>query len=383
MAKVVFVTNVVPIYRYPIYEQLARAGKFRFQILVTVPLAVSCREAVEKLPLKHSASLNVLRTTNHPSSGALQREPFSIPLTLIADLIRSRPDVIVAGDFGLRSGVCWCAARLLRARFVLSSEEIATSAAGRSGIQRRLRNFLVRRADAFLAWGDPARLFLQSLNVDGRRIFSCAQAIDNPFWLQKARSLNRQAEREALGLDRITFLLVGRALPRKGFQNFLAAWGRLPQELHAKICAIIVGDGQDLPELKSLAGTRGLDNVRFAGAQSAAQLARFYAAADIFVFPSLEDVWGLVVNEAMCFGLPILASQFAGASQSLVAKSSIGIVFNPADLDEFTARLSAWALHPPAIAPEACQRVLENVTFSRSEQAIQRMVAEVTAAGAA
>jgi len=379
MPKVVFVTNVVPIYRYPIFERLARANDFRFQILVTVPLSVSCPDAVANLPLKYSRSLNVLRTTNHSASGAMQREPFSIPLTLIADLVRCRPDIIVAGDFGLRSAICWCVARLLGCRFVLSSEEIATSALGRSRLQHRMRRFLVRRADAFLAWGDPARLLLRSMNVGESRIFTCAQAVDNEFWLRQAQSLDRRAERASLGFDGVVFLLVGRALPRKGFQNFLDAWGRLPRELHARLCAVIVGDGNYLEHLKSAAAARGLGNVRFSGAKSAAQLARFYAAADIFVFPSLEDVWGLVVNEAMCFGLPVLASQFAGASQSLVAGSGIGLVFNPADIDEFAARLCEWARRPPAPAPGACREVLENVTFDHSRDAIQRMVADVAA----
>jgi glycosyltransferase involved in cell wall biosynthesis len=379
MPKVVFVTNVVPIYRYPIFEQLARATEFRIQILVTVPLSVSCPEAVANLSMKYSVSLNVLRTTHHAASGALQREPFSIPFALIINLIRSRPDVIVAGDFGLRSAICWSAARLLGCRFVLSSEEIATSAAGRSRLQQWLRRFLVRRADAFLAWGDPARQLLVSMNAGESRIFGCAQAIDNEFWVRQAQSLDRQTERKSLGLNGVAFLLVGRALARKGFQNFLDAWSRLPQELHERICAVIIGDGDYLEHLKSAAAARGLRNVSFAGAKSAAQLARFYAAADIFVYPSLEDVWGLVVNEAMCFGLPILASQFAGASQSLVAGSNVGLVFNPADIDAFAVKLGEWARQPPAPAPEACRQILKNVTFDRSRQAIERMVADVTA----
>jgi glycosyltransferase involved in cell wall biosynthesis len=121
-----------------------------------------------------------------------------------------------------------------------------------------------------------------------------------------------------------------------------------------------------------------LRNVHFAGARSGAELARFYAAADIFVFPSLEDVWGLVVNEAMCFGLPILASRYAGASQSLLADSRVGSVFDPADIDEFAARLRSWALAPPARAPDTCREVLKDVTFMASSAAIRRMVARVT-----
>jgi len=265
----------------------------------------------------------------------------------------------------------------LGARFVLWSEDIASSAGGRSRLQQRLRRFLVRRADAFLAWGAPAQSYLRGLNVPRQRIYTCAQAIDNDYWLHQARTLDRQEQRRALGFRAVTFLLVGRALPLKGFQNFLKAWSSLPQDLHARASAVLVGDGEYLPDLQELAGMLSLKNVTFAGAKSAHELARYYVASDIFVFPSLVDVWGLVVNEAMCFGLPILASQHAGASQALVANSGVGVIFNPSNIDEFASRLREWAERPPARDSTACHQILKDVTFNASSAAIQQMIDEV------
>jgi glycosyltransferase involved in cell wall biosynthesis len=376
--NVAFVTNIVPIYRYPIFELLNRNRRFQFQILVTVPLSESCREAIATLPIKHSASINLRYTTNHVSTGASQREPLSIPLAVVTDLIRYQPDVVVSGDLGARSLVCWFAAKLVGARFVLWSEDITSSAVGRSKPQQWLRRFLVQRADAFLAWGEPALRYLRSLNVPQDRIFACAQAIDNDYWLQRARTLDPLEEKRALGFSGKVFLLVGRALPLKGFQNFLQAWTLLPKELHSQISAVFVGDGVYLSTLVSLAANRGLKNVSFAGAKSAEELARYYAAADIFVFPSLVDVWGLVVNEAMCFGLPILASRYAGASQALVADSNVGIVFNPSDIDEFASRLRSWIESPPVRQPEKCHEILKDVTFNASSIAIQKLIGQVT-----
>jgi len=375
--SVALVTNVVPVYRYPIYQRLNRVGRFRLRIFVTIPLVESCAEALESIPITYSLSLNLQRTTHHEASGATQREPLSIPVALAWDLVMARPDLIIAGDLGIRSLVCWIAAKLVRARFVLSSEEIASSAAGRTAAQQSLRRFLVKRADACLAWGDSAAHYLKSLGVPEDRIYSCAQAINNDHWMRLADSLDRRTEREALGMDGVVFLLVGRALKRKGFQNFLEAWARLPAETQAHSRAVIVGDGDFLPYLKAQAAKAGLTNVEFAGSQPAEQLARYYAAADVFVLPSLEDVWGLVVNEAMCFGLPVLASQFAGASQSLVAGSGAGVVFNPANIEEFSRHLLAWAQAPPPRALAACRQRLEHMTFGRSIAALDDMVAEI------
>jgi glycosyltransferase involved in cell wall biosynthesis len=377
MPKVAFVTNFIPIYRFPVYQMLIRLGGFDLKILTSMPLSLSCRDAAAALPIKYSASLNVSRSTRHRVSGGRQQEFVSIPLGLIRDLIAYRPDVIVAGELGIRSLVCWCAAKILRSKFVLSSEEISTSAMGRSEPQRRLRRFLVRRADAFLAWGDPAKQYLLSLNIPAGRVSTCAQAIDNEYWIGLAKLLNRTTERNALGFEGTVFLLVGRAVQRKGFQNFIAAWSGLSAHHHSRACAVIVGDGDYLSELKRLAAEHGLTNIRFAGMKAAQELARYYSAADVFVFPSLEDVWGLVVNEAMCFGLPILASRYAGASQSFLVDPNLGLVLDPADIRQFEHTLRTWIDSPPARAPEACRRALREVTFQKSCTAIREMLAAV------
>lgn len=378
MPTVAFVTNIVPVYRYPIFESLNKNRRFQIQILVTVPLSKSCQEAIATLPIKHSASVNLHRTTRHESTGTTQREPLSVPLALVRDLIRSRPDVVVSGDLGVRSLVCLLSAKFIGARFVLWSEDIETSAIGRSKLQKWLRRFLVKRADAFLAWGDPAKRYLSTLGVPAERIFLCAQAINNEYWQRQARTLDRSAQRLALGLSGTVFLLVGRALPLKGFENFLQAWSLLPAELHSQISAVFVGDGEYLPSLKALVADRGLNNVSFVGAKTSDELARFYAAADIFVFPSLVDVWGLVVNEAMCFGLPILASQYAGASQALISNSPVGSLFNPMNIHEFALRLREWGDDPPARAPQLCHEILGKVSFAESIAAIQSMVNKMT-----
>jgi len=374
MLKVAFVTNVVPIYRYPVFEQLSQDAALRLQILVSVPLSESCSQAVANLPIKYSKSLLLSYTTNHTGTGSTQREPLSIPLAIIKDLAAFNPDVIVSGDLGIRSLMCWISAKILRARFVLWSEEIETSARGRSQLQQWLRGFLVRRADAALAWGAPARRYLETFGIPAKRIFSCAQAINNEYWVDQAEQLDRRSARAKLGLTGVVFLIVGRMLRLKGVQNFLNAWSLVGPELHVKSSVVIVGDGDYLTSLKDLAAEHGFHNVRFVGAKTPQDLASYYASADVFVFPSLVDVWGLVVNEAMCFGLPILASEFAGASQSLVASSAIGMMFNPMNIEEFAAHLSNWIDAPPAAAPRLCRQILEDVSFSKSTAAIQEMI---------
>jgi glycosyltransferase involved in cell wall biosynthesis len=170
------------------------------------------------------------------------------------------------------------------------------------------------------------------------------------------------------------FLLVGRVLPLKGFARFLEAWSLLSSTQHSQAMAVIVGDGESLPELKQLAQRLGITNVRFAGKQPREELARYYAAADVFVFPSQVDVWGLVVNEALCFGLPVLASRYAGASQALIADEGVGQLFDPLDQVEFVNQLCRWVDTPPQKNPVRAREILSEQTFEHSVQAIDSML---------
>jgi len=378
--KVAFVTNYVPIYRYPIYAMLRKSDDVLFKIFTTSPLAQSCREAIDGLPLKHSASFNLRRTTRHRLSGAVQHDPVSIPVGLLTDLIAFKPDVIVAGDLGVRSLICWIAAKLGNAKLVLSSEEISTSAQGRTKPQTRLRRFLIPRAHAFIAWGEPARGYLLSLDVPQSRVFCAAQAIDTSYWTALVRRFDRGAERAALSLDGVTFLLVGRAVQRKGFQNFLLAWSMLSTSSRSRACAVLVGDGEYLEELKRMARELSLANVAFVGAKGPEDLARYYAAADVFVMPSLEDVWGLVVNEALCAGLPILASRYAGAAQGLLRDSGRGLIIDPANISEFARKIHAWIDAPPPRFFDAGAPILQEVTFEKSFTAIRSMLSVTSVA---
>lgn len=376
MKNIVFVTNYIPDYRYPVFERLVSESPANYWILTSSPLGQSCREARDHLRIKHSATINLLSKTRHPSTNTVQREFIPVPLGLFIDLLRIRPDVIISGDFGPRSLICWMTAKMLGSRFVIWSEEIASSAQGRSWLQRKLRKFLANRADACLAWGDPACSYLQSLGVEGNRIFHCAQAIDNHRWLELAKKINRASARAKLELSGVVFLLVGRMVERKGFRNFIQAWAVAGKQFETAAMAVIVGSGEQEAELRKLVADNKIANIRFAGMHIGDALAQYYAAADVFVFPSLEDVWGMVVNEALCFGLPVLGSKHAGASQQLL-DGDAGIIFDPADIDEFSRKLALLARQRPSIHAGRAARMLDSVTHDRSVKAIANMLERI------
>ena len=370
--RVAVVTNCIPQYRYPVFKRVIADTPSRWRFFLSSSSAQTCTDAQRNLPITFCLGLNPqFRNTLH-RVGATQREHLPIPLTLPWHLLAYRPNVIVSGDYGPRSLLCWAIARITGARFIIWSEEISSSAQGRSRLQAFMRRFLIRRADAFLPWGQPAASYLRSMGVAEHTIYKCQQAIDNDYWVSRARSLDRRSVRASKGFCGRVFLLVGRLVERKGFANFLRAWAKLPCAARSQCMAVIVGSGEQERELRQLANDLRLSNVRFDGAKFGDELLPYYVGADVLVFPSLEDVWGLVVNEALCCGLPVLASKYAGASQELIAgpEADADNLFDPVDIDAFARAIGRWVHDGPAIQQESLLAKVRHATHTASAIAI-------------
>ena len=96
----------------------------------------------------------------------------------------------------------------------------------------------------------------------------------------------------------------------------LKAAAVVQQEEH-EFSLLLVGSGRDKQELEALAKDLQLKNVRFEPGQDPLKIPAIYRSADALIFPTLEDVWGLVANEAMPCGLPVLCSKYAGCATEL------------------------------------------------------------------
>jgi glycosyltransferase involved in cell wall biosynthesis len=105
----------------------------------------------------------------------------------------------------------------------------------------------------------------------------------------------------------------------------------------------IVGSGPQQGELEALARNLGVRGIRFAGFVDQDELPAYYAAADVFAFPTLEDPFGIVLLEAAASGLALVASEHAGATLDIVKDGESGLMFDPPDehaLSELIAKLA-------------------------------------------
>ena len=209
----------------------------------------------------------------------------------------------------------------------------------RSALKSLLRRPLIgtyyRRLDGVLAIGSANREFYRAIGIPERRIFDMPYAVDNRRFMTGARLADgeRKELRAGFGVhdDRPIVLYAAKFQRRKRPDDLLRAAARLNRE-GVIFHLVMVGSGEMETELRALAQHLGLSNIHFAGFVNQAALPRVYAACDVFVLPSENEPWGLAVNEAMCAGLPIVASSEIGCVPDLVHDGRNGRTFVAGDV---------------------------------------------------
>jgi glycosyltransferase involved in cell wall biosynthesis len=137
---------------------------------------------------------------------------------------------------------------------------------------------------------------------------------------------------------------------------------------------VFVGDGLLRGELERYAADRGLTKVRFPGFKNQLELSAYYAMADVFVLPSgMGETWGLVVNEAMCFGLPVVVSDMVGCGADLVNHGENGFVFPLGDSERLAKYLSEVLRNEDArkVAGKRSKEIIQHYSQERDVEAVR------------
>ncbi|SIO55305.1 Glycosyltransferase involved in cell wall bisynthesis [Singulisphaera sp. GP187] len=212
-------------------------------------------------------------------------------------------------------------------------------------VKRTLLTRLFRSTAGFMAIGSLNRRFYRDYGVDEGRIFLAPYSVDNAsFQEQDALLTPRRSElraEESIPDGATVFLFCGKLSPVKRPLDLLEAFARLPDVGRHRL--IYAGDGVLRDAILRRAGALGLNNVRITGFLNQSELPRYYALADALVLPSSYEPWGLVVNEAMNFGLPVVVSDRLGSAPDLVREGENGFVVPCGDVPALARRLEQLA----------------------------------------
>ena len=168
-------------------------------------------------------------------------------------------------------------------------------------------------------------------------------------------------------------LFASKLQARKRCADLLQAYESIRAQAPAQI--VVVGDGPELARLTEYARSKRLDDVRFVGFKNQSELPAFYDLCDIFVLPSEREPWGLVVNEAVNAGKPIVASDAVGAARDLVLDGRSGCVFPVGDIAALASSLRLLIQDP-----DLRRRLGDNARALVAEWGIDATVAGVRSA---
>jgi 1,2-diacylglycerol 3-alpha-glucosyltransferase len=242
------------------------------------------------------------------------------------------PAVVVTTSF--RPFIMLSAARWARSRnrrTVLFFETTPWDRRRRAFVEVVKRWTLKRYYHAAFAGGQVHRDYLKQLGMPTHRIWQPYDVVDNDYFAVNAALVraDRGRWRKTLGLPDHYFLYVGRFSPEKNLLRLLEAYGLYRASCSAGWSLVLVGDGPQRCELERFVSRNGLEGVSFKRFAHIEELPAYYALAGCFVLPSTVDPWGLVVNEAMACGLPVIVSKLCGCVPELVHEGKNGFHCNP------------------------------------------------------
>ncbi|MBB1286133.1 glycosyltransferase family 4 protein [Flavisolibacter sp. BT320] len=299
--KVTFLTNIPAPYREPMHEILAQSSGIDYSVIYCSKIEPNRewkfeRGNYERWYLKEKATSMM---HNNPN--------------VFKYLQQIRPDVVVATGFYPTSlyGFLWCLVN--RKKFIPLTDGTLRSEKDLSFVHRLVRKVVYKFSDSYVGASTGSVDLYRSYNVPETQIFRCHLCIENsPF-------LSVKPETKEFDL-----MFSGQMIERK-MPLFFAEVARLVKEKLGKCKVLVLGNG---PLKETMLKKLKEYNIEFEypGFVQPHNLPAFYKKAKVFLFPTLQDPWGIVANEACAAGVPVITCENAGVAGDLIIHNKNGYV---------------------------------------------------------
>jgi glycosyltransferase involved in cell wall biosynthesis len=249
-----------------------------------------------------------------------------------------RPTVVnLTGYYDLASWAILFYCKIKGIKTVLSNESTAGDHS-RNSIKEFIKSLIIKQFDGFFNFGTLSKEYILSLGGKPEQMLVNRNCVDNLALkrIYEKSINNRVSEQKRLALSAKNFIFVGRLIDFKNLFRFLEAFGIAQKSLHQDWGIIILGDGELKNNLQNFVLEKNIQKVNFQQGVSWQQVPEYLALSDVLVLTSYSEPWGLVVNEAMACGLPVLISDKCGCAIDLVQHGENGYTFSPENLEELT-----------------------------------------------
>ena len=335
--KILWVNPSFLDYRVPVYKNLFGLTNENFYLVYSkkrVPIRINSK--IEAALGDHAIGLPNEFLLHIRSKDEFANKDFRLPFQpgLYKAISKINADIIIAEGFFQWTPLALIFAKINRKKFIIAYERTAHTERNCPKWRTLYRKFILKFVNGFSVNGQLTKEYLIQLGVKEQKIYMGGMSADSENLIKSARSCTIK-EREALKLqfsiqNGLTYLYVGRINEPKGIIYLLKAWKKHIEE-YKNDSLLLVGTGplyeqyaKDFFDCKS---------IKFIGSIDYDSIYRYYSIADVFVMPTLEDNWSLVVPEAMACGLPIACSIYNGCYPELVCENLNGKLFDPLKQD--------------------------------------------------
>lgn len=324
-------------YQGPLFQKLAKEPEIELHVYYCWKFGVG-KETFDPgfnrtikwdLPLLEGYSWSFLRNLSLRPSGKFWGE---VNPGIITKINKKRHDaLIVLGWSSMTSWLAYFTAFFRGVPVFMRGENPYSQEFSKPAYKRIFKRPLLRLLFGITAGilyiGKENRRFYEFYGAPKEKLFFVPYAVDNERFMRQRDDYADQKEKlkKEIGIvpGKMVILFVGKLIPLKRPLDLARAYSKI----NGKAVLLYVGDGILRPELEKYAAENNLKNLKVLGFKNQTELARYYSIGDVFALLSDSETWGLVVNEAMCFGLPIVISDVPGCGPDLVRHGENGYVF--------------------------------------------------------
>jgi glycosyltransferase involved in cell wall biosynthesis len=313
--RLVVLTEIISPYRIPVFNALAQLPEIDLHVVFLAETDSSMRQwRVYTDEIKFSYA--VLPSWRQ----RLGKHNLLVNRNVSAALRREFPDVILCGGYNYLAS--WQALRWANRNsvpFLLWCESTSRDRRNLYWFVEGLKQTFLNDCTGFVVPGKSSLEYVRHM-TGASNIFIAPNAVDIGLFSARceAAKIKGPRLRGELGIPDRYFLYVGRLVRAKGLHDLLQAYATFDSQLRSRLGLVIAGDGPLRAELETAAQSIFPGAVHFAGFVERDQLASYYSLAECFVLPTHSDTWGMVVNEAMACGLPVICTSVAGCAADLV-----------------------------------------------------------------
>ncbi len=336
--KVLIVHNILwTHYKALIFNQLqliANTQKDDSLLVVQIASVERSRKSLGKIDLsQHQYNYTLLHDGLIEDIGFVSRAK-----GLLREVIKFKPNVVnLTGYYDPATWLVLIYCKIKGIKTILSNESTSGDHK-RNKILESIKSFIITKYDGYFNFGTRSKNYLIGLGGDPKKMLVNRNCVDN-FNINRIYELTiplKHSIKKSLKLPEKNFIFVGRLIDDKNLLRMLEAFMIAQRKINSDWGIIILGDGEQKEELTDYISNHKISNISFHEGVAWDKVPYYLALGEVLVLPSYSETWGLVVNEAMACGLPVMVSENCGCAEDLVQDGKNGFTFSPYDVEKMT-----------------------------------------------